>query len=180
MTNPESLQNKNIASDKAPDELVFNLRKLKNGRYRIEGKPTATWWKALCQEVGVPEAGGGEVDLVLDVSLPRFRIFGDIKSTMQRQCVRSLELFEHRTDTHIDEHLTLQPVTDDGGEIYHESDTLDMGEYLRQQFVLAMDPHPIKGGGERGGVILSDGLDEEAESESSNPFAALKEKFPQE
>ena len=174
MNQPESKQ-----STKAPDELVYNLRKMKNGHYHIKGRPTNQWWKALCQEVGVPEGGQGEVDLTLEISLPRFRVSGDINSTMKRQCVRSLEMFEHEASTHIDEHLTLQEDTDDGGEIYHEGETLDMGEYLRQQFVLAMDPHPIKGGGERGGVVLSDGLDEEIEAESNNPFAVLKDRLEQ-
>lgn len=172
MANPQP-----VNTQKSPDELVFNLRRMKNGQHRIKGQMSRKWWQAFCQELGLPEEGEGHVDLILEISLPRFRVFGDLTMTLKRQCVRSLEMFDHTTTTDIDEHLTLQQDTDDGCEIYHGHDTLDMGEYLRQQFILAVDPHPIRDSGERGGVVLSDGLDESAETQPENPFAVLKEKL---
>ena len=166
--------------NKTPDQVVFKLRNLKNGQYPIQGDVSSPWWQALCQELGFPPEGGGSVDLVLDISFPRFRVYGTLKMAMKRQCVRSLDTFLHKTTTHIDEHLTLKKDTGDGGEIYHEGDILDMGEYLRQQFILAVDPHPIKDDGQRGGVVLSDGLEDSQNQEKENPFAILKDKFEQE
>ena len=183
---------KTVDTNKTPDQLVFNLPRMANGTYPVKGKMSQEWWQALCQELGFPvptnpeagpEEGSGTVDLTLELSLPRFRIYGTLDMTLTRQCVRSLEFFEHKTTTYIDEFLTLSPTddapqndfeNDSGQEIYHGHDVLDMGEYLRQQFILAVDPYPIAGDGIRGGVVLSDGLDETLEDDEENPFAILK------
>lgn len=167
-----------VETNKSPDQLVFNLRRMDNGQYHIKGKVSDKWWRALCQELQLPEEGEGHVDLTLELSLPRFRIYGELNMTLKRQCVRSLEAFNHETTTEIEEHLTLQQDTDDGGEIYHDKDVLDMGEYLRQQFIMAVEPHPIKGDeNQRGGVVLSDGLDDKPGTGAENPFAVLKDRL---
>ncbi len=155
-----------------PETVTFDIKSFKPGKYRVSGTLAKEWWHSVCRELKVPEVGGGSVDLVLDVTPPVVRITGQIKTMFQRECVRSLEIFDDENNYTIDESLTWQEDGADERVLFHEGTDLDMGEYIRQQIILHFDLHPIKVDGERGGIIVSDGLDG-IEDDIENPFAVL-------
>lgn len=159
---------------KQPEQIVIDFKTLKNGTYLVEGALEQTWWNTLCLELGLAPKGAGHVKLKLDVSQPMMHITGTISTTFERECVRTLELFEDTQTTAVDEHLTWQKDMADETTLYHEDATLDMGDFIRQQIVLSFDLHPVKDRSHRGGVILSDGF-EAVHQEANNPFAVLKQ-----
>lgn len=160
---------------KQPETVLLDFKTLKNGNYLVEGTLGQAWWHTLCHELNLAPKGEGKVRLTLDVGQPIMHITGEVETTFERMCVRTLEMFDDTQITHVNEHLTWQQDRADENTLYHEDATLDMGEFIRQQIVLGFDLHPVKDRNHRGGVILSDGFDEGAHTETESPFAVLKQ-----
>lgn len=161
---------------RSPEAVMFTVSRLKTGIYHVEGDMGANWWADLCKELGLPVAGTGRVDLYFDVKAPLIMVSGTIQTELERECVRTLEAFVEKRSFSIDEVLAFgdAPVEMEDEVLPLEEDTLDVGEYIRQHIIANLEPYPIKDGGPRGGIILSDGLDEGTLNEK-NPFAVLKQ-----
>ena len=140
----------------------------------VNGALGADWWAGLCQELGLPAEGQGEVTLELTIKRPLIRVQGTITTQLTRECVRTLETFPHPQTITVDETLSLKPLNEEADCIELEGDALDMGDYIRQQIILGLDPYPLKDGGERGGLVVDDGQSEVVAAEK-NPFAVLKQ-----
>ena len=158
--------------NKKPEEIILDIQSLKNGAYQIKGDLSEAYWTKLCQELELEPKGGGTVELTLEVNQPIVHITGEVKTTFERECVRTLEMF---TDSHtqkVDEHLTWKEEMAQDEVMYQEEVALDFGDFIHQQIMLGFDLHPVKDRSQRGGVVLSDGFEETAEN---NPFAVLKQ-----
>jgi uncharacterized metal-binding protein YceD (DUF177 family) len=156
---------------------------LKDGVYKIQGAATAQSWEKVCQTLGVPAKGGAKAEVYLDVAGPVIRARGSMEIELEQVCVRTLEPFMLGQHITFSETLTRGTRTrkaeeaDDDDTFVIEGDTFDVGDFLTQHIVLNLDPHPIKdpsSRGVRGGLVLSDGLDEVVKQEK-NPFSVLKQ-----
>lgn len=158
--------------NKKPEEVILDIQSLKNGTYQIKGDLSKAYWVKLCKELDLEPKGGGEVELTLDVSQPIVHISGQVKTTFERQCVRTLEMFMDSHTHKVDEHLTWKKEMAQDEVMYQEEVSLDFSDFIHQQIMLGFDLHPVKDPHHRGGVVLSDGYEETAEN---NPFAVLKQ-----
>ena len=159
--------------NKKPEEITVDLRTLKNGSYFMEGEFSETYWAKVCKNLELEPKGQGSAKLELEVSQPIIHIKGEVKTTFERQCVRTLEMFEDTQTTRVDEHVTWKESMAEEGEVFFTDElAFDMGDFIEQQIVLGFDLHPIKDRSYRGGVVLSDGFEE---TPAANPFAVLKE-----
>ena len=157
--------------NKKPEEIILDIQSLKNGTYQVQGELSDKYWANLCQELELENKGGGEASFTIDVSQPIVRITGEIKTTFERQCVRTLEMFMDSHTHKVDEHMTWKEEMAQEEVLYQEGVALDFGDFIHQQIMLGYDLHPVKDRSHRGGVILSDGYDEMKED---NPFAVLQ------
>jgi len=160
---------------KQPEQVMIDLKTLKNGQYLVEGALSQAWFYTLCGELGVAPKGAGNVRVTLDVTQPVMHITGEVKTTFERECVRTLEKFDDSQTTPIDEHLTWQKDRADEETFFYDEATFDVGEFIRQQIVLGFDLHPVKDRSHRGGVVVSDGFDPVTQADKENPFAVLKQ-----
>ncbi|MBI1362798.1 MAG: hypothetical protein GC134_02345 [Proteobacteria bacterium] len=170
-----------VTLGKDPFDLVMDVPGLKDGVYKIEGTSTPGSWARVCDTLEVPHKGEGHAALSLEVAGPVLRINGDLRVVLEQICVRTLEPFMSEQSFKVSETLTRatrqQKAEEDDNAFMIEGDQFDVGDFLMQHVVLNLDPYPIKDPAERakrGGVLLSDGLDEVVREEK-NPFSVLKQ-----
>lgn len=159
-----------------PEKVIFDPYHMKPGTYHVEGPLTEAWWADLCKQLGLPPVGEGHVRLDFEFRPPLVMVRGSLDTAFERECVRSLEPFMQSTTMMVDEVLAIGALADDE-QAQHiiplEADVLDVGDFIRQQITIGLDPYPVKGAGPRGGILVSDGLDEMV-AEEKNPFSVLK------
>lgn len=167
--------------NKDPFGVVLDLPGLKDGIYKIEGEASAENWQKVCETAAVPNKGSGKATLKLDIAGPVIRVTGTIDVTIEQECVRTLEAFMSEQHFDVTETLARKTPKDqidkDSDAFVIEGDAFDVGDFLTQHIILNLDPYPIKdpkGRTLRGGVMVSDGLDETIKEEK-NPFSVLKQ-----
>lgn len=157
---------------KAPETVVLDITRFKNGSYGISGNVAESWWAELCQQVGLQAAGGCKATLQVQITRPVIEITGTIDATFARSDVRTLESFTQEQRITVKEVMAM-PGHEIEGALPLEGEMLDIGEFIREQIMLNFDEHPLKNPNSRGTFVVSDGLDEERKEEK-NPFSVLK------
>lgn len=157
---------------KAPESVVLDISRFKNGSYSIGGKVADGWWAEVCQQVNLPAAGGCDVALTVQITRPVIEISGHLDVQFERNDVRTLEPFTQNQHIEISEILAI-PGHEVEGALPLEGEMLDMGELIREHVILNFDEHPLKNPNSRGTFMVSDGLDDERKAEK-NPFSVLK------
>lgn len=157
---------------KAPETVVLDISRFKNGTYGIGGQVADAWWADICAQVKLPAEGGCTVDLTVQISRPVIEVRGTLDVRFAREDVRTLEPFTQEQRITVDEVLAM-PGHDIEGALPLEGEMLDMGEFIREQVMVNFDENPLKNPHSRGSFMVSDGLDDERREEK-NPFSVLK------
>lgn len=132
--------------------------------------------RKVAARLKIPSVDKLEGEARLKVTKTDILVEGEVRASLIRECVASLEQMAEEVREPFDLHFTRQAPEDDGEEAdldapeVHEGDTIDLGEILVQQLALAMDPFPRK----EGAKSLAEAYGGEA---LASPFAALKDAF---
>lgn len=115
----------------------------------------------------------GDMDVTRSGSI--IRVAGSIEADLGRRCVVSLEDMRERIAEDFAVDFTTEPAPEPDGEIEADldapeplrGDTIDLGDVLLEQLVLAMDPHPRKEGAQP--------PEDRGAGDGSSPFDVLKD-----
>ncbi len=133
---------------------------------------------ALAARMGVPSVARLHAFLTVRRTNSRLRVDGTFEAIFDQVCVVSLETFQNKAAGEIEEELVL---TDDPDSLEVDldpdavtaeplsGDTLDLGEIIVQNLLLAIDPHPRASDAE----LTNLDFDPKQLGAADNPFAAL-------
>ena len=162
-----------------PFTVKFDVDKLKNGTYKIEGEVAPELWREACKQIKVAEGGRCSVDTVLKKAGGMLKFSGQITTTMMRECVRTLETFELTETYHFTEEVSMFDMEESEFMEVLQGQTLNMKDYFIQQIILYMTPYPIHPAtlsAKEGEFDIKDGQEKriQKEKEEKNPFSVLK------
>ena len=132
--------------------MLLDLREMRGSEERVD--------RALPAETFVAESGDDytvarpvEVRLRLLKDGDKYRLVGQVTSTLQLACCRCLEPFDVPTDLTVD--LMYLPFSDNSGEgeseisdddlstAFYRDDQIDLGSMIREQFQLSLPMKPL-------------------------------------
>lgn len=165
--------------DKDPFTVSFDVDKLKNGIYKIKGNVSKDLWYKACEQMKVPPTGSCMVDAEVEKGSGKLSFKGFIQTKMERECVRTLQMFELEEKFEFQELVSLfDREESDFMEVLHGSQ-LDMKDYFIQQIILHMNAYPIHPAtlaSKDGEFDIKDGQEKriQQQKDEKNPFSVLK------
>lgn len=165
---------------KDPFSVSFNVDNMRNGHYLIKGEVSEENWFDTCKQINVPAFGQCYAICTVDKKGNVIRIFGELKTTMTRNCVRTLEDFTESEVLKFKEQMYVEDREGEEMAVVLNGAILDMKEYLTQQIILNMNAYPVHPktkSMEKGNFGVDDGQEKALleEKEKKNPFSVLKD-----
>ena len=161
---------------KDPFDVSLKVDEMKNGTYLFEGEVSNEHWMEACLRIKVPQSGSCRAKLIVEKTSYSLDISSEIHCVMQRECSRTLEMFDEESNLSYKERLYLSPQDENEEADAFEGSVLDVGDILTQHIILEMSQYPIHHrfeGGKEGEFDVLDGQQEEVDDEK-NPFSVLK------
>ncbi|MAI08068.1 MAG: hypothetical protein CMF61_03825 [Magnetococcales bacterium] len=165
--------------EKDPFTVSFDVDRLKNGTYKIKGEVSSENWSAACKQMQVEEGGFCFIDAELEKKGAMLMFSGEIKTKMNRECVRTLETFELEETFKFQEEVSMFDKEESEFMEVLQGSQLNMKDYFIQQIILYMTPYPIHPATlsvQDGEFDIKDGQEKrvQQEKEEKNPFSVLK------
>src|SRR5262245_38764829 len=132
--------------------LLLDLTQLRGPRERIERSYAPGVFESDAEDFRV---AGDDVRLAFDIEKQgtRYRLVGDVRAALELPCSRCLEPISWPVDSHFD--IAYLPMSanagrdereiedDDLGVAFYENDTIDLGQLIREQFLLTVPMKPL-------------------------------------
>jgi uncharacterized metal-binding protein YceD (DUF177 family) len=165
--------------DKDPFAVTFDVDKLKNGTYKIKGQISEELWHKACLQMQVAPKGHCFIESELEKQGGKLTFSGHIQTKMERECTRTLKLFELEEEYDFKEVISLFDKEDSEFMEVLQGSLLDMKDYFIQQIILHMNAYPIHPAilaTKEGEFDIKDGQEKriQQEKEEKNPFSVLK------